>query len=128
MKIIFESQKTDKKNQRAFHHGTNHPTLCPIKIWANIITRILTIPRSSIQSTINTVLLPDSNIQHLSNNCLLAKLRLAATILGPEILGFMTSEIGLHSLCSSAAMAMYMARIPVPMTKLTEMDGQAMHS
>jgi hypothetical protein len=43
----------------------------------------------------------------------LKRLRLAATAVGPASLGFTAKEIGLHSARSGAAMAMYLAHIPV---------------
>jgi hypothetical protein len=78
MKITFESQKTKQKNQGVFHHRTHHPILCPIKIWASIIRRILSIPNSSPNSTVNTILLPDRSTHRLSNTFLITKLRLCA--------------------------------------------------
>jgi len=44
---------------------------------------------------------------------LLNCLRLAATTLGADVLEFTAKEIGLHSARSGAAMAMYLARVPV---------------
>ncbi len=119
MRIVFESQKTELKNQSVFYHWTNHNILCPIKIWASIIQRILNIPNSSLNSTVNTILFPDGSTHHLSNNFLITKLRLAVKIIGHEELGFTPSDIGLHSLCSGAAMAMHLAGIPVSTIKLT---------
>jgi hypothetical protein len=119
MKIVFESQKTELKNQSVFHHRTNHNILCPIKIWASIIQRILNIPNSSLNSKVNTILFPDGSTHHLSNNFLITKLHLAVKKIGHEELGFTPSDIGLHSLCSGAAMAMHLAGIPVSMIKLT---------
>ena len=40
-------------------------------------------------------------------------LRMAAASLGPDELGFTPDEIGLHSARSGAAMAMYLAHVPV---------------
>ena len=61
MKIVFEAQKNDMKNQSVYHDQTNHSTLCPIKIWARIIERIMNIKGSSLNSTVNTILLPNSS-------------------------------------------------------------------
>jgi hypothetical protein len=44
---------------------------------------------------------------------LLKRLHLAATLIGPDILGFNTDQIGLHSARSVAAMAMVLAGVPV---------------
>lgn len=48
MKIVFEAQKNDMKNQSVYHDQTNHPTLCPIKIWARIIERIMNFKGTSL--------------------------------------------------------------------------------
>jgi len=44
---------------------------------------------------------------------LLKRLRLAASIIGHEKLGFSSNPLGLHSARSGAAMAMYCAGVPV---------------
>ncbi len=67
MRIIFEYQKTEKKNQAVFHHRSGHLSLCPIIIWSNIIKRILSYPESSFSSKINMIKLPDGSIKHLNN-------------------------------------------------------------
>jgi hypothetical protein len=41
------------------------------------------------------------------------KVRLAATALGPDFLGFTADQIGLHSARSGAAMAMFLSGVPV---------------
>jgi hypothetical protein len=68
---------------------------------------------------VNTIQLNDGSIHRLSNYFLLTKLRLAASIIGKDILGFDPFKIGLHSLRSGAAMAVYLAGIPIPTIKLT---------
>jgi len=44
---------------------------------------------------------------------LLKRLYLAMTLLDPDTLGFTADQIGLHSVRSGAAMAMYLAGDPV---------------
>lgn len=57
-KIDFDSQKKNEKmNQSIFHHSINHPTLCPIKIQASNIKRILNMPGTSLDSTVNTTII-----------------------------------------------------------------------
>jgi hypothetical protein len=119
MKITFEFQKTDKKNQPVYHHRSGHPFLCPIIVWSSIVKRILNYPGSSLASSVNLVQLPDKRTQQLSNNFLLSKIRSAAATMGFESLGFFPSDIGLHSLRSGAAMAMYLAGIPPSTIKIT---------
>jgi hypothetical protein len=87
--------------------------LCPVKIWANIIRRISSYPISNKDTTVNSFLLPNNKLHLFTGAELLKKLRLAATSIGPDILGFTAKQIGLHSARSGSAMAMYLAGVPV---------------
>jgi hypothetical protein len=78
----------------------------------------LNIRGSSLDSTVNTIHLNDGSIQLLSNNFLITKLHLEVLIISQEELGFSLAEIGLPSLCSGAAMAMFLAGISVTTIKL----------
>jgi hypothetical protein len=55
------------------------------------------------------VLKPDGKASHLTATFLLGKLCQAASIIGKNDLVFEPNELGLHSLRSGAAMAMYLA-------------------
>ncbi len=55
----------------------------------------------------------DGKIHHFTGKEILARLRLAAASIGLEELGFTPSQIGLHSARSGAAMAMYLAGVPI---------------
>ena len=43
VKITFEFQKTDIKNQVVIQHKTNQ-SICPVKVWAQLKRRILSYP------------------------------------------------------------------------------------
>jgi hypothetical protein len=62
---------------------------------------------------VNKFRLSDGSFVLFTGTELLKKLRLAATAVGPDTLGFTAKEIGLHSTRSGAAMAMYLADISV---------------
>jgi hypothetical protein len=112
--ITFEHQKKDIKNDIITQHKSDDVLLCPVKIWCKIIRRIISYPSSTIDSQVNTFFFTHNNKKHLfSGQELLKRLRLAATSIGPEILGFTAAQIGLHSARSGAAMAMYLAGVPV---------------
>jgi hypothetical protein len=111
--ITFELQKKDTKNDIITQYRSNDPILCPVKIWANIVRRISNYPNTSKDTTVNYFLLPNNKIHKFTGTELLKRLRLAATSVGPDILGFTAEQIGLHSARSGAAMAMYLARVPV---------------
>jgi hypothetical protein len=55
----------------------------------------------------------NNKIYKISGTQLLRQLRLAAAALGKDILGFSPTDLGLHSACSGAAIAMFLAGVPV---------------
>jgi len=111
--ITFEQQKRDTKNDTITQHRSGDKLLCPVRIWATVVKRIRSYPDSYPSDPVNKFLLPNGKAQFFSGTELLKKLRLAATAVGPDELGFQPSEIGLHSARSGAAMAMYLSHVPV---------------
>jgi hypothetical protein len=111
--ITFEQQKRDTKNDIITQHQSGDKLLCPVRIWASIVQRILSYPGANSADTVNKFRLSDASFVLFTGTELLKKLRLAATAVGPDTLGFTAKEIGLHSARSGAAMAMYLAHIPV---------------
>jgi hypothetical protein len=111
--ITFEQQKRDTKNDIITHHKTGDNLLCPVKIWCKIIRRIISYTSSSADTPVNVFCLPDGSLHHFTGQQVLKQLRRATKTLGPDILGFSEKDIGLHSARSGAAMAMYLAGIPV---------------
>jgi hypothetical protein len=87
--------------------------MCPVRQWAAIVQRISTYPGTSIDSTVNTVMTLDGKLALIDSKQILHTLRAAAMAIGVNDLGFHPNEIGLHSLRSGAAMAMYLAGVPV---------------
>ena len=79
----------------------------------------LFIPKSCDNTPVNMIL-PSTNKkpQLITNIMLLNKLHSAATAVGKDVSGFSASELGLHSICSGAAMSMYLTGIPVFMIML----------
>ncbi len=61
----------------------------------------------------NTFLFSNNKKHLFSGQELLKRLRLVAKSIGPAVLGFTEDQIGLHSARSGAAMAMYLAGVPV---------------
>ncbi len=62
---------------------------------------------------VNTFISKDNKTHLFSGPELLSRLRIAAASIGPDELGFTPDQIGLHSARSGAAMAMYLAGVPV---------------
>jgi hypothetical protein len=111
--ITFEQQKRDTKNDIITQHHSTDALLCPVKIWSKIIRRLITYPNSSPDTPINTYLHSNSTSHRFTGLELLKRIRLAASTLGPEKLGFTPDQLGLHSARSGAAMAMCLAGVPV---------------
>jgi hypothetical protein len=109
--ITFELQKKETMNDTITQHSSSDKVLCPVKVWAKIVQRISTYPNSSKNTTVNTYVLSDNSIILFQGTELLKRLRLAADSIGSDTLG--SNEIGLHSARSGAAMAMYLAGVPV---------------
>jgi hypothetical protein len=82
-------------------------------VWASIIKRLLSNKLSLGETPINTFYLDDDKIHEFTGTELLKRLRTATTSIGPDNLGFTAKQIGLHSARSGAAMAMYLAGVPV---------------
>ncbi len=93
--ITFEFLKRDTKND--------------MKIWGKIVHRIYQYISSNPNTTVNTYRFEDGSLLLFTGTQLLECLRLAASIIGPDALGFTADKI--HSTCSGAAMAMYLAPV-----------------
>ena len=111
--ITFECQKRDTKNDVITHHCTPDDLLCPVKIWSRIVKRLMSYPSTNPETKVNTFMKDDGSLYEFSGPELLSRLRRAAQSLGQDNLGFHHNQIGLHSARSGAAMAMYLAGVPV---------------
>jgi hypothetical protein len=111
--ITFKQQKRDSKNDTITHHRTTDPLLCPVKIWSRIVKRIISYPDSTPETPVNTFMKQDGSIYHFTGTALLSRLCRAAQSLGPDVLGFHHKQICLHSAWNGAAMAMYLAGVPI---------------
>lgn len=86
--ITFEFQKCDTKHETITQNKSGDLLLCPVKIWASIICRILSYPSSNPSTTGNTYLKTDNTIHQFSGTELLKHLQLATTSIGSDIIGF----------------------------------------
>jgi hypothetical protein len=111
--ITFEHQKRDVKNDVITQHRSGDKILCPVRMWAAIVKRIYSYSGSSASDPVNLFCFTDGKRHFFTGTELLKRIRHAASILGPDSLGFTAKEIGLHSARSGAAMAMYLAHVPV---------------
>ncbi len=83
-----------------------------MKIWAKIIQRLRSYPNTNNHTQVNTFM-DSGKVYLIKGQMLLKQRRRATTAISKDKLGFTASEIGLHSARSGAAMALYLAGIPV---------------
>ena len=109
VQIRFEFQKNDKRDiiVHMFRSGDN--TLCPVIAWAKTIRRVRAIPGSSEDSKVCLFKDNKGNISFISGNYVRSRLRAVVTLLGEEELGFTKDDVGLHSIRSGGAMAMFLS-------------------
>ena len=96
--ITFEAQKNKTKFQTISMHRSLS-SICPVLTWATIVKRIRSYPSSSDSTKINAYRSSrGGKLLYVTSSQIRQKLRAAAAVLGPNILGFGINEIGCHSL------------------------------
>ena len=93
-------------------HASTDSTLCPVRSWARVVRRILASSKASQDTFVNTYYIGEKQY-FISSADVTKALRAAAVCTGETKLGFKAGEIGTHSLRSGAAMAMYLAEVPI---------------
>ena len=84
--------------------------LCPVLIWGEIVQRILSYKGSTEKSPVNAVLIGEKR-HYISSTEMFRHLRHTVDNMGG--LGFSGKDVGTHSIRSSLAMALYLAKRPV---------------
>jgi hypothetical protein len=110
--ITFETQKNERKNNTITQWATDHILLCPVKQWANIIKRIRSYPGVS-ETTLVLAVLDHGRISHITQKQVTDALRNGFRTYGESKLQIKAKDDGTHSICSGAAMAMYLGGLPV---------------
>ena len=106
LSITFISQKNDEKDQTITMHR-NGAKLCPVRIWAGLVLRVLQYPGGSLDLPANTISIQNKTILITSKE-ILDHIRATVTVLGSDKLGFGPNEVGCHSIRSSFAMFLYL--------------------
>ncbi len=91
---------------------TSDPVMCPVKLWAFIVERILTYKGTNKDSPISLALHRNSTIS-ITSEMVANLLNDGIIAIGEMKLGIHHSEVGTHSIRSGAAMAMYLAGVPI---------------
>ena len=84
--------------------------LCPVLIWGEIVQRILSYKGYTDKSPVNAVLIGEKR-HYISSTEMFRHLRHTVDNMGG--LGFSGKDVGTHSIRSSLAMALYLAKRPV---------------
>jgi hypothetical protein len=110
--ITFKTQKNRCKFDTFTQWVTADNTLCPIKQWAALIQRICAYPGANDNTNISTVW-HHGKAHHVTSKDITNALRDGITVFGSDKLRIAPCKIGMHSICSGAAMAMYLGGVPV---------------
>jgi len=111
--ITFFFQKNDERDATVTQHRTLDAELCPVMAWAAIVKQILSYDGTGPASPVCTIKGTDGKLSQVSSKMLLHRLRASVKTIGEDVLGFTALELGTHSIRSGAAMAMYLAGVPV---------------
>jgi hypothetical protein len=99
-------------NQTVTQWRTDDPIMCPVKLWASIVKRILTFKGTNRDSPVSLALHRNSTIS-ITSEMVANLLKDGIIAIGETKLGIHRSEIGTHSIRSGATMAMYLAGVPI---------------
>ena len=105
--ITFEFQKNDLRNYSVHMFRTSDAVLCPVKSTARNVKRVRSMPGSSDESKLCSFLKDDGKSTEINSIQVLARLRAIVMLIGKEVLGLTQLDIGLHSIRSGGAMAMF---------------------
>jgi hypothetical protein len=110
--MTFEMQKNEEKHETDIHGRMDDPVFCPVKSWARLINQIWKYPGTTEDTSVCTVW-NHARREQIKSRQVITLLRSACATIGSARLGFDPSKIGTHSLCSGAAMEIYLAGVPV---------------
>ena len=109
--ILFEFQKNDWRNHSVHMFRTGDNLLCPVLAAAFTVKRVLSIPGATKDSKICSFLSPDGKVTCINSSQALPRLRAVVELIGEASLGFGKNDIGLHSIRSGGAMAMFLSGV-----------------
>jgi hypothetical protein len=110
--ITFEQQKNDRKSDTVTQWRTTDPIMCPIKLWASIITQILSYKGTTKNSPISLAIHRNKLIS-ITSEMIFNLIKDGIVAIGKTKLGILCSKVMTHSIRCRAAMAMYLAGDPI---------------
>ena len=110
--IIFEMQKKDERDDSVTHWCTNHPILCPVRLWATVVKRIKSYPGTDDNTPVSAVW-RNNRIEHITSKEIIDAINASAEAIGWDNLGVKKGDFGTHSIRSGGAMAMYLDEVSI---------------
>jgi hypothetical protein len=109
--ITFISQKNGEKDITITQYKS-HNKLDPVTSWAKIINRVLGYKHTTLKSQVNTFLNPTTHkLVYITSAQTRAFLKWTVAKMGANTLGIPISRVGTHSVRTSCAMLLYMAKV-----------------
>ena len=109
--ITFEFQKNDKRNKTVHMFRTGDNTLCPVIAWATTVKRLIqTVPGVSKDTTVCSYW-DNGAIRQVNSTYAISRIRSVVELIGENELGFTRNDVGLHSIRSGGAMAMFLSGV-----------------
>jgi hypothetical protein len=108
--IIFEFQKNDKRDIQIHMFRTSDAILNPVIAWANTVKRVRSYPGSSDDTTVCTFQNTNMKLSQIQATHVRDWLKSIVDLIGVDELGFTSEDIGLHSIRSGGAMAMFLSK------------------
>ena len=105
-------QKKVKKNNAITLMSSCNVTFCPVRAAAAIVRRIKSYPGANHDTLISAIWMYN-RIEHITSTQIRNAVRDAVKAIGEDTLHILVNEIGTHSICSGAAMAMFLGGCPV---------------
>jgi hypothetical protein len=110
--ITFRTQRKEERDDTVNQHATKDTLMCPVQDWATIVKRIRSYPGTNDDTAVSAVW-RNNQIEHITSDELINTIDTAAESIGYEKLGLKKGDLGLHSIRSGAAMAMYLDEVPI---------------
>ena len=106
--LTFVKQKNgDKEADRTMYRTEDE--LCPVRTWVEIVSRIMNYPNTNESTTVNCVML-NNTLTYINSKQILMTIRLQKAVIGQDVLGFNPDDAGTHSIRSSFAMLLVLAK------------------
>ena len=90
-------------------------SFCPVKIWSSLVNRVLSYPKTNINSSVN-IYRSGRSYNYINSATMRSNLRNTVKIIGTDILGINESDIGTHSIRTTFAMLLCLNKIPLEKT------------